>query len=719
MPHRSFAFGVCWRKHFAAKVREPARRPFPRLQLEYLEDRVTPSVTVTTTLDPTTPIAGQLSLREAISMVNAGQVADNTIILPTGNYQNTQGALNVTHSLILQGAGADSTIIDGGGTDRVVLIDPTAAVNVQISGVTARNGNTTGNGGGIEVATDANLTLQNGILSGNTAALAGGGIDDSGNGNLTINDCTFSGNLAKGGSTGSGGGGVDYVGTGAVQIANSIFSDNTSNALLTGGFGGGGGLEVDNAAATATIVNSVFTRNNSTRTGGGGIDVSNGLALTVLDGTFTANQSEQGFGGGLFLRTSGANAAGTASSLIDDTFVGNSAFLSGGGVQDFAAGDLNLTSDTITGNLGNSGAGVGIAGGTAFFLDTIVAGNHLQANGPGTDIVLGNFAHITSQGGNVIGDGTAGGITLFPAGTPDANADFVGTTANPLNPLLGPPTNNGGPIAGAPGSQQVVPTEALLPGSLALGNGIVNGAPASDERGFNRVVNGRTDIGAFQFQYVPLLVTITPATPTVKVNGTATFTVTVSNTGNNVLPADNSTPAVTLSIGLTAISPLTFPLAAISAGQSQSFTVTATATALGTQTLTATVTSVDANPNTVTGNATINVVAPPPAPPAPTTNPATAHTPIGSLSLFAFGFGPTGIDLFEVDSAGDIFAKTFMGGGAPLFLNTALQLPIAVLADGRLLALLAGSNGQDYLIDIVNPFNPLIEPTILAALMHR
>lgn len=40
-----------------------------------------------------------------------------------------------------------TTSIDSGGTDRVVLIDPAAAVNVQISGVTVRNGNTPGSSG--------------------------------------------------------------------------------------------------------------------------------------------------------------------------------------------------------------------------------------------------------------------------------------------------------------------------------------------------------------------------------------------------------------------------------------------------------------------------------------------------------------------------------------------------------------------------------------------
>jgi hypothetical protein len=88
---------------------------------------------------------------------------------------------------------------------------------------------------------------------------------------------------------------------------------------------------------------------------------------------------------------------------------------------------------------------------------------------------------------------------------------------------------------------------------------------------------------------------------------------------------------------------------------------------------------------------------------------------VGGLTLFAFGLGPTGIDLFEVDSVGDIFAVPFMGGG-PIFLNTALRLPLVVLQNGQLLALMAASNGQEYLMDIFNPFSPLIEPAVLAAL---
>jgi hypothetical protein len=39
-------------------------------------------------------------------------------------------------------------------------------------------------------------------------------------------------------------------------------------------------------------------------------------------------------------------------------------------------------------------------------------------------------------------------------------------------------------------------TEAPLPGSPAIGKGIVSGAPKTDERGFAMVVNGTVNVGA-------------------------------------------------------------------------------------------------------------------------------------------------------------------------------------------------------------------------------
>lgn len=913
----------------------PRRRTCVLIGVECLEDRVTPSVTVTTTLDPTTPIAGQLSLREAINMVNAGQVADNTIILPAGTYQNTQGALNITHSLNLEGASAGTTILDGGGTDRVILIDPGTPVTVQLSGVTVQDGNTSGDGGGIDISDTgaaSTLTVQNCLITNNRAGSgngfnygggiaglfstinvvdsqvvnnqvlgvngSGGGIADGkgGIGNVTVTDSLIADNSADGSGggiglpfedsgsltvTGStikdnsltganfgGGGGIFAETIGVVSITNTTIEGNTSladgggfseafdstknlvlsndtieNNQSTQGSGGGiaysaadnltlqsctlsgntaaqagGGLFLGNTVITLTLqgstvsgntagtsgggiedeaalltaTNCVIDNNKANNENGGGLDASNGTNQTVglNNVTFRGNSvvggsffAGTGFGGGLnagstvnnlslanclfvdntavsqggglaqsqgsltvsnsqltgntdsgddggggalafdgsFYVISGstfgnntsannggavsiiASSSGTspASLLLNDTFAGNTA-VQGGAIDMGGNEPVLILNDTLTGSSASSVGGGILASNPVTLQNTIIAGNTCPLS---PDINF--FGHLTDNGGNLIGSTSGFGGTL-------SSTDLVG-----INPLLGPLADNGGILAGASSDQQVVQTEALMPGSPAIGKGIATGAAPIDERGFPVVTP--LDIGAFQLQDVPLSVTVTPATSSVLVNGTQTFTITVANTGGTALPADNSTLAVTLSAGLTTVSPVTFTLAAIPAGQSQTFTVTTTATTAGAQMLTATVTSPDANPNSVSGNASINVVIPSPTlapPPTTMTNPTTTHSPIGTLSLFAFGFGPTGIDLFEVDNAGDIFAVPFLGGGAPLFVNTALQLPLLLLENGQLLGLLAGANGQDFVVDFLNPFLPSIEPGVIAGLMH-
>src|SRR5208337_519192 len=116
--------------------------------------------------------------------------------------------------------------------------------------------------------------------------------------------------------------------------------------------------------------------------------------------------------------------------------------------------------------------------------NTIVAGNS------GPDIV--GSVQPTSKN-NLIGDGT--GITNLTELDP---SNLVGTTADPLNPMLGPLANNGGPTQ----------TMALLPGSPAIDAGSValavdasGNSLTTDQRGagFPRIMGGTVDIGAYEF----------------------------------------------------------------------------------------------------------------------------------------------------------------------------------------------------------------------------
>src|SRR5262245_11454843 len=108
-------------------------------------------------------------------MIPAGVI---TLRGSPGDDVNAGGDLDITRDLTNQGAGPGVTIVDGGGVDRVFHVFSGAAVT--ISGVTIRNGRTTGTpGGGIRLSSGS-LTLVNVAVSGNHSGLDGGGISVSG-----------------------------------------------------------------------------------------------------------------------------------------------------------------------------------------------------------------------------------------------------------------------------------------------------------------------------------------------------------------------------------------------------------------------------------------------------------------------------------------------------------------------------------------------------------
>jgi hypothetical protein len=88
---------------------------------------------------------------------------------------------------------------------------------------------------------------------------------------------------------------------------------------------------------------------------------------------------------------------------------------------------------------------------------------------------------------NLIGDGS--GMTGLSNGV---SGNLVGSADNPIDPLLGPLADNGGPTL----------THALLPGSPAIDAGNNAYATDWDQRGpgYPRIVNGIIDIGAFEVQ---------------------------------------------------------------------------------------------------------------------------------------------------------------------------------------------------------------------------
>jgi hypothetical protein len=173
--------------------------------------------------------------------------------------------------------------------------------------------------------------------------------------------------------------------------------------------------------------------------------------------------------------------------LTNDTLSSNStvAALGGKGGSGGSAdnGGKSGTSGTAGSDGTASGGCIAVASGAKVLLhNTLIASSF--AGGKTADI--GGSLNSASNY-NLISDGSGGLST--------ANHNLLGSSAHPLNPLLAPLGNYGGPTQ----------TMALLPGSAAINAGSSAYGGSTDERGKPRV--GATDIGAFESQGFKVAIT--------------------------------------------------------------------------------------------------------------------------------------------------------------------------------------------------------------------
>jgi len=415
-------------------------------------------------------------------------VSGNAAVSGFGGGIEAGGTVTLTSSTV-SGNSAGSA---GGGidADSVTLTSSTVSGNTAgdhgggvyaFSTATLTSSTVSGNsaggaGGGVYAFSTATLTSS--TVSGNSAGGAGGGI--FGADTVTLTSSTVSGN-----SSGSIGGGI--FGADTVTLTSSTVSGNSAAGLAAGG-----GIY---AGATVTLTRSSVSGNSAGGYGGG---IYAGATATLTSSTVGGNRA--GSGGGIFAQTTvtltsstvSGNSAGhsgggiytfSTATLTNSTVSGNFAVTDGGGIWAVSATLLNVT---VTENTAHTGGGVfHFPGGTFTVKNTLIAQNLVDFTGTAPD-VSGDF---TSQGHNLIGDGTGG--TGF-----GVNFDIVGTAANPIDPRLGPLANNGGPTK----------THALLAGSPAIDHGDNAGLPPTDERGAgfvrNKDGNGDglaiVDIGAYE-----------------------------------------------------------------------------------------------------------------------------------------------------------------------------------------------------------------------------
>ena len=251
------------------------------------------------------------------------------------------------------------------------------------------------------------------------------------------------------GNSAFGSGGAIYLNPDAALLLNeSILSGNEAY------FAGGG---IFNNSGTLTLNGSTLS-GNVTGTDGGGIYTHYGT-LMLNNSTLNGNFAVGGHGGGI-------SSSHSTNMLNHSTIADNTASGVGGGINIYDSSATALLNSTISGNVSDVGGGIYLGGeGILSITNTIVAGN----TAPSSENISGSFA---GSGNLTSGD-----------------------------PVLAPLGDYGGPT-------QTMPP---LPGSPAIDAGIDTGSlPATDQRGFARVVNGTVDIGAVEYQGVTDMATYWP-----------------------------------------------------------------------------------------------------------------------------------------------------------------------------------------------------------------
>jgi hypothetical protein len=268
-----------------------------------------------------------------------------------------------------------------------------------------------------------------------------------------------------------------------------------------GNSSGGGGIRID---AGTSEFNNLVIRQNEAFTGGGGLYVVDGAALTMRKSAIIDNFATGAFGGGIWnqgelwvydstIANNNSNRAGGIRNsgqmnLRNVTVSGNLAHSPEAGTGGISQeGFAVLNNVTITNNTGvgnnagaNRGGGIQIGNGkTTVVKNSIIAGNH---GGVGPNDCVGELSGDSKY--NLIGDSNE---CTIPS--------FVSTFLLNVDPLLGPLANNGGP------AQTHLPAanSPVLEAGYQFPPPAADGCEVRDQRGVPRPQGGgRCDMGAVE-----------------------------------------------------------------------------------------------------------------------------------------------------------------------------------------------------------------------------
>lgn len=362
---------------------------------------------------------------------------------------------------------------------------------------------------------------------------------------LELDDVTFTNNSSEnfGGAIAIDNniaGGED--GEAVVNINDSNFTNNSAIKNIAKATVAHGGaiytkLSSDNDSAKIIVSNTTFDKNSAE--GNGGVlyvdDLNSGIEVTMQDSSLTNNSAVGGAG----VYIAGSNTVNLDRSLI------NTNIATGHGSAVYAAGNYNsgdiqapitrITNSTITNNQaqygtlalsGYYGEGSNISHSTIHNNTTTQGAAALYGNGvSGSDAIVISHSIISNNAGpsgqlcnlneanfnfsvehSFISDADLGSGCLVLT---DLGGNQMGTTAEPLDPMLEDLADNGG------ASLSYYPQDGSP--VYNAGNPNIENSPQYDQRGSARIMRGQIDIGALEVgNALPVFADLTDVTIDVK-----------------------------------------------------------------------------------------------------------------------------------------------------------------------------------------------------------
>jgi len=403
--------------------------------------------------------------------------------------------ITVPKDTVIDGAGLIT--LDGGGKNRILVAANNRSLSVRnmrfINGAASQDMTGAGIGGAVSGPYLDRIEVINSVFENNTAGRGGGAVGVGTAGSLVISGSTFKGNI-------SWYGGAVYSLLSPLTIVNSVFTGNSTTT--SGGLGDGGAIGTDGASTDPNdsiggdvkICGTQITNNKGYGNGGGAylwVYPPDRIIIersTISNNTVSSNgRNNNGLGGGM--RVSNGEIYIKASSILSNTSGGN-----GGGLYLDCAPSCMLTNSTLYKNSATAYGGA-IFGDKHQSNNVTFASNSAGGHGGaifGSNFVLNNSVFLDNSAGNQWGQamscsstGSGANVMQWISASSNGGSDKCIPSITAANPMLAAPADNGGP------------TLTMLPAATSPVRGAGTKCETTDQRGQSRDTS-KCNLGAVE-----------------------------------------------------------------------------------------------------------------------------------------------------------------------------------------------------------------------------